>query len=101
MQRREAECHLIASVLAADGMFTDEERGLLEAAMVRLALDDDERDRVKHFEGSDAAMDVVKQLPEDARRALLDDLVEAALADGNLSPPETARVKEIASNLGL
>lgn len=101
MERREAQCHVIASVLAADGMMTDDERSLLEAAMSRLGLDEDERDRVKHFEGTGDAIATLKSLAEDERRAIMDDLIDAALADGNLSPRETEKVKEIAAQLGL
>src|SRR5262249_7489557 len=65
-----ARCHLLAAVLAADGSLGDDERDLLEQTMERLGLSDDERDRVRHFEGASGAADVLRPLPEADRRAL-------------------------------
>jgi len=96
-----ARCHLLAEVLSADGMMNDDERALLEDALTRAALDDTERDLVRHFEGAAVAADVLRAQPEAERQALIDQLVEAALADGKLTPNETAAVKRIAQALGL
>lgn len=102
MDHRVARCHLIASVLAADGIFTQAERDFLHRAMDRLKLTDDERDKVRHFEGSERAEVIAKRLPEDVRRSLLSDLVEAAYADGQISPHEAATVARLAEQvLGL
>lgn len=69
MDDRVARCHLLAAVLAADGIMTDDERALLEQRI--------------------------------ANHELSDQLIEAALADGKLSPNETATVKKIVHALGL
>jgi uncharacterized tellurite resistance protein B-like protein len=101
MEPRLAHCHLLAEVLAADGKMTDEERQLLDAAMQRLGLDEHEREQVRVFHGAEGAAAALLDRPEEERRALVDELVEAALVDGKLTPTETAAVKRIAAALGL
>lgn len=96
-----ARCHLLAEVLAADGMMTEVERELLEQEMAQLELAEADRDRVRHFEGAAGAVELVATLPEAERQALVDHLVEAALADGKLTPAETAVVKRIGAALQL
>lgn len=96
-----ARCHLLAEVLAADGMMAEAERATLEAEMERLGLSEGERDQVRHFEGAADALETVAALPESERQGLVDALVEAALVDGKLTPAETAAVKRIASALRL
>lgn len=102
MDHRVARCHLIASVLAADGIFTQTERDFLHRAMDRLKLTDEERDQVRHFEGNERAEVIAKRLPEDVRRTLLSNLIEAAYADGQISPHEATTVTRLAEEiLGL
>ena len=101
MEKRVAHSHLIARVLASDLVMTDDERAFLEDTMERLGLTDEERDQVLHFENSGDAEAVMRELPEEDRQALLDDLVQAALADGRLNPLETDLIKSIAKELGL
>lgn len=96
-----ARCHLLAEVLSADGMMSDAERRLLETAMTDAGLSDAERDAVRHFEGADGAVESLSALPPADRQAVVDALVEAALADGKLTPNETATVKRLAEKLGL
>ncbi|MEZ4364515.1 MAG: TerB family tellurite resistance protein [Kofleriaceae bacterium] len=91
-----ARCHLLAEVLASDGMMAEGERELLEREMAQLELSDAERDQVRHFEGRDDALAVVAALPQAERQALVDRLVEAALVDGKLTARETEAVKRIA-----
>jgi len=101
MHDRLARCHLLAKVLAADGIMTDDERQLLERQLARHALSEVERDQVRHFEGGDGAVAVLRALPSPQRQEIVDELVEAALADGKLTAQETATVKQIADGLGL
>ena len=96
-----ARCHLLAEVLSADGIMQDSERQLLEVAMTRGGLSDAERDAVRHFEGAAGAIEALAALPEAERQAMVDGLVEAAIADGKLTPNETATVKRLAAKLGL
>lgn len=96
-----ARCHLLAEVLAADGMMAVAEREILEAEMERLGLGAAERDQVRHFESAAEALATVAALQESERQAIIDSLVEAALVDGKLTPAETSTVKRIASALHL
>lgn len=98
---RTAYCHLIAKVLSADGIMHDTERDFLERCMTRMGLTAEERDQVVHFEGAEDAEATMRQKPEEERRQLVDELVEAALVDGKLSPHETELVKKITEALGL
>ena len=92
---------LIAKVLAADGIMTDEERELLETAMETLSLSEEERARVRSFEGWDEAEPVVAAMSEDDKRALMDELVQAVLADVKVSPHEMEAVERLSVALGL
>ena len=96
-----AYAHVVASALAADGRMDDAERAFLHALLDRLGLDEAERDAVLHFEGADEATTVVGGLPEADRRAILDDVIQAVLADGHISPLEQDQVARITELLGL
>lgn len=82
-------------------MMTEEERGLLEDEMAKLGLDEADRDQVRHFEGAGGAAELVATLPLEERQAVVDRLVAAALADGKLTPAETAVVKRLGALLKL
>ena len=101
MDTRLARCHLIASVLAADGMMAEPERELLDRAMDEVGLSADERRQVTDFQGGDQAAAALRGLPEAERRAIVDDLLSAVLADGQISPHETALISKITVALGL
>jgi uncharacterized tellurite resistance protein B-like protein len=96
-----ARCHILARVLAADGIITSGERAALHAAITYHGLTQKERDQVIHFEGVDGASAALSQLAESEKREILDELLEAALLDGNLSPLELQVVEEITQELGL
>lgn len=96
-----AKCLVVSKVLVADGMMTDDERGFLAAMMDKLALTDDERRRVVELEGLDEADAIVGALSADERRQIVELLVDAASADGRLSPHELAAVKRVTAALGL
>jgi uncharacterized tellurite resistance protein B-like protein len=101
MDDRVARCHLLAQVLAADGIMTDDERTLLEQHLANHELSDEEKHAVRNFQGAEQAAALLRDRPSLERQEILDQLVEAALADGKLSPKETAAVKQIANALGL
>jgi uncharacterized tellurite resistance protein B-like protein len=101
MNQELARCHLLAEILAADGFMTEEERSLLEQYLTRHQLTEEERDHVRHFEGAADAASALRGLSAPERQQVLDELVEAALADGKLTAQETAAVKRIAEALGL
>jgi len=97
----EAKCLVVSKVLVADGMMQDGEREFLAELMETLELTDEERHRVIQLEGLDAAEGVVRALPIEERRALIEMLVDASSADGKLSAHEMAMVKRVTTALGL
>jgi len=101
MNERTATCLLVARVLAADGFVTEDERAILVSTMDRLGLDDAERRIVSDMDRMEEAEALARSLPPAARQALLDQLIEAALADGKLSPLETKVVAEISKAIGV
>ena len=101
MRPEVARCHLIVSVLAADGMMPKVERALLHRIMKQLELTPEEREQIANFEGASDALTAAQSLPAEERQAIADAIVEAALADGKLSPQETAAVKRITAALDL
>ncbi len=101
MDVRVAKCVLVAKVLTADGMMTENERMLLEQTMKREGLDDAERRTVIDLEGWTEAEASLAKLAEGERREVLGQLVEAASVDGRLSPLEATMLKQITAALGL
>jgi uncharacterized tellurite resistance protein B-like protein len=96
-----AKCLVVSKVLVADGIMTDDERGFLAEMMRRLGLTPDEQRRVIELEGLDEADQIVGALPAEERRELAVLLVDAAAADGKLSPHELAAVKRMKASLGF
>src|SRR5438093_6294556 len=96
-----AKCLLVSKVLVADGMMGDDEREFLAAVMTKLGLTEAERHKVIQLEGLSEAEPYVTGLPEEERRELLDMMMNAASADGHLSPHELRTVKKVAAALGL
>ena len=78
-----------------------EERDFLETAMDALGLDPHDRSRVRNFEGWDEAEPVIAALSLDEKRALMDGLVQAVLADGKVSPHEMQTIERLSQALGL
>ncbi len=101
MDERVARCLLIAKVLAADGIMTDDEREFLESAMEALGLDPVERAQVRNFEGWEEAEPIIAALGIEEKRALMDGLVSAVLADGKVSPHEMRPIERLSHALGL
>jgi uncharacterized tellurite resistance protein B-like protein len=96
-----AKCLVVSKVLVADGIMTDDERGFLAALMDRLGLTADERRRVVELEDLEEADRVVGALSADERREVVELLVDAASADGKLSPHELTAVQRVSTALGL
>ncbi len=100
MHKNLAICHVIASVVSADGIMEEVERAFLEEAMGDFSLSEEERVLVREFK-NDGAEEVVRQMPQEDKERLRDGLVAATLADGKISPHETAVVKRITELMGL
>lgn len=92
---------LIAKVLAADGIMTDDEREFLETAMSAFGLDPLERHQVRALEGWDEAESIIAALSTTEKRALMDGLVQAVLVDGKVSPHEMDTIQRLGRALGL
>ncbi len=76
------------------------ERAFLEEAISDLGLTDEEAAKVRDFE-SEGAEEVVRTMPVEDKERLRDGLVAATLADGKISPHETAVVKHITELMGI
>lgn len=101
MNDRLASCLLIAKVLVADGMMAEHERGFLARAMETFGLTEAEQARVRNLDGFDEAEKWAAGMPREKKQALVDQLVQAALSDGKLSPHETKTVGALTTALGL
>lgn len=101
MNERIARCLLLSKVLVADGIMTENERAFFDRAMTKLGLTDEERRKVIDLEGWDAAETMLRSLPDETKQEIVSELVDAASADGRLSPLESGMVKKISAALGL
>jgi len=96
-----AKCLLVSKVLVADGMVDEDERSFLKDLMSQLGLTPEEKQSVIELEGWDEAEGIVNELPLEEKLALVELLVDAASADGHLSPKEMATIKHVEQALGL
>jgi uncharacterized tellurite resistance protein B-like protein len=96
-----AKCLLVSKVIVADGMVGDDERAFLATLMDKLGLDADEQRSVIELEGWDEAEGLVNELPLEEKLELVELLVDAASADGRLSPTELAAIKRVEAALGI
>lgn len=101
MNTNVAKCLLVSKVLVADGMMSDGEHEFLAGMMEKLGLTDDEKRKVIDLEGWDQAEPIIQTLSEDEKRSIVELLVDAASADGKLSPHELAAVQRVSATLGL
>jgi uncharacterized tellurite resistance protein B-like protein len=101
MEPRIAKSLLLTKVLAADGIMTENERAFLDSAMTKLGVKDDERRRIVNLEGWDEAEAALANITDEEKREMVSQLVDAASADGRLSPLEMQMVKRISTALGI
>ena len=101
MNTNVAKCLVVSKVLVADGMMTDDEKSFLDDMMSGYGLSDAERRIVHDLEGADEADAIVKGLSVEERRDIVSALVDAASADGKLSPLEMDVVKRVTQALGV
>jgi len=86
MEPRVAKCLLLTKVLAADGIMTENERAFLDQAMNKMGVLESERRGIVDLEGWDDAEAALTSLSVDEKREMVSQLVDAASADGRLSP---------------
>jgi len=96
-----AKCLLISKVLVADGMMGEDERAFLKDLMTQFGLSPEEKQSVIELEGWDEAEGIVNTLPLEDKLALVELLVDAASADGHLSPKELETIKRVELALGV
>jgi uncharacterized tellurite resistance protein B-like protein len=96
-----AKCLLISKVLVADGMMSDDEKQFLGTMMAKLGLTETEKRSVIELENWDEAEPIVNKLSQEERQEIVELLVDAASADGRLSPHELAAVQRVTKALGL
>ena len=101
MTENVAKCLLVSKVLVADGMMADAERSYLDAIMKRMGLDDEEKRAVVELEGMDDAAAIIAELSVEDRLDIIELLVDAAAADGHLSPHELAAIQAVEKELGV
>jgi uncharacterized tellurite resistance protein B-like protein len=96
-----AKCLLISKVLVADGMMHESEHAFLDSLMTKLGLSADERHSVIELENWDEAEPIVNAMSLDDKLAIVELMVDAASADGHLSPAELATIKRVEQALGV
>ncbi len=101
METRVAKCLLLSKVLAADGIMTENERAFLDREMKRLGVTSEEKRKILDLEGWDEAEAALIGLPAEEKQEIMSHLVDAASADGRLSPLEMTMVKSISKALGI
>ena len=101
MDQKVAKCLLVSKVLVADGIMTENEHAFLERLMKKFELDEKQRKTVIDLEGIDQAEAFVAKLSMEERQEMATVLVDAASADGRLSPLEMKVVRGITEALGI
>jgi uncharacterized tellurite resistance protein B-like protein len=101
IEQREKVVSLIEAVIAADGVVTDAERQFLQRVVARFGFTD--RDRADRIVASapGLAVTTLRTLPSDVQAGVMGLLVEAAIADGAVSPEERAILLAAAASLGI
>lgn len=101
MDPKVAKCLLVSKVLVADGIMTENEHAFLERLMKKFELDEGQRKTVVNLEGIDQAEAFVAKLSMEEKQEMATVLVDAASADGRLSPLEMKVVRGITEALGI
>ena len=101
MEPKTAWCSLIAGLIVADDVVAPEEQLFLDRTMRRLGLSEEERTAVYRTVDVAEAERSASQLTLAQRRGLLDDLVTAAMVDGNFHPAEEQYILRVARALGV
>lgn len=98
IEQREKVVQLIEAVIAADGVIAESERQFLQRVIERFGLAD--RDRIA-LSAPGHCVATLRSLPPDVQAGVMGLLVEAAVADGRISPEERAMLLAAAASLGI
>ena len=98
LAERKIYCELLAQLLIVDGVFANEERAFLTAAMDRLGLSkEDRRDVYRNVNIDDPIENKLRQLDGETRLRLTEELERAARVDDVVAASESmliARIRE-------
>jgi len=92
---------LIAAVIAADGVVSDDEREFLRRVVERFGIGDEDRANGVAASAPGLATATLRALPPDVQARVMALLVEAAVVDGRVAPEERALLLASAASLGI
>ena len=94
-------CRLVGHLLVADIQLHDSEVRFLEGLYARLEISEDERREIERTVNlDDDIVSLARSLPDEVRVELLQELHDAAWADGILVPSEARVIKVIEDLFG-
>jgi uncharacterized tellurite resistance protein B-like protein len=96
-----AKALLASKILVADGTMSDDEKAFRADLCTKLGLDDAEQKTVTDLEGWQDAEALIQAWTDQEKREVVALLVDAAAADGRLSPTELTEIKRVELALGL
>lgn len=103
-QRQFVYCQIVAQLIIAGAVLTDEEHEFLVRLMDRFGFDESERQSViNSVDIGQPIDDKLKLLDDDSRRVLLEELVAVAMVDGDMAEGEAeiiATVRRAIENPG-
>src|SRR5882724_4614879 len=94
-------CRLIAGLVVSDDDLGPAEEAFLDKMLVKFEVPEDERDTIFPIVDRDEAAATIRSLPEDARKAALELLIEATVADGVVAPEERSYLETVAGEMGV
>jgi uncharacterized tellurite resistance protein B-like protein len=104
-ERQRVYCQIVAQLIIADAVLTDEEHDFLMRLMDRFGFDESDRQAViNSVDIGQPIDDKLKLLDDDSRRVLLDELVAVAMVDGDMAEGEAeiiATVRRALQSPGL
>ena len=92
---------LVEAVIGADGVIVDEERAFLQRVLERFRISADDRPAGIAPSAPGRATLTLRSLPPDTQVRVMALLVDAAVADGCVSPEERAMLLASAAALGI
>ena len=96
LAERKIYCELLAQLLIVDGVFANEERAFLTAAMDRLGLSKEyRRDVYRNVNIDDPIENKLRQLDGESRRRLTEELERAARVDDVVAASESRLIARI------
>ena len=94
-------CQLVAGMIARDNILERAERQFLNRVIARMGLSVHDVDDILPILEPAEAVARFQALPEEARAATLEMLLEAAMADGKVVEPEREMLVAVAAVMGV